>query len=501
MPPAERLDAEAGMRGGPSLPLVLTGLILFALALRFWRLGDWNFEATEMFTLRDSLRPRWGNPRPLIYLLNHYLIGPFRPLDELGLRIFPALFGVLAVPALYLSARRLVGTRAALLGALLLTVSAMHVIYSQFARYWSLVFLLSAIYPFALYVGIREGNRRALALGAVTTILAVLAHPVAILLVGGPALWLAVIYLRPSQLKRLWAYPAFRWGAAVALVLLVIVVVRLIPLLRGWIEMHDQNPGMGQFLRGPKRGPGVKQAVLLTAYFESLTVPVVLGAFVGVYTLWRRLDRTLGIFLASLALFPMAFIALISARTPVSTYYLLPTAPVFFIGAGIFLDRVFAADWNLQPRWLVPGTVLAIFVWATMPTLVSQYRNGRRFDFRGAAQWLQPHVSEGDIIYSDQPMVLAHYLKDAEVQKLRANPGELREALEDVRGSGGKALWVVAPAPSHAFRTNLRPGGLADWLWSQCQLRNTMGQGRLDFRQQYLQVYQCRPGGAPAGEG
>jgi len=501
MPPAERLDAEAGGRGGPSLPLVLTGLILLALALRFWRLGEWNFEATEIFTLRDSLRPRWGNPRPLIYLLNHYVVGPFQPLDELGLRIFPALFGVLAVPALYFSTRRLVGTRAALLGALVLTVSSMHVIYSQFARYWSLVFLLSAIYPFALYVGLREGNRRALVVGIVTVMLAVLAHPVSILLVGGPAIWLAVIYLRPSRLKRLWTYPAFRWGTAVALVLLAIVVVRLIPLLHGWIEMHDQNPGMGQFLRGAKRGPFVKQAVLLTAYFESLTVPVVLGAFVGVYAVWRRQDRTLGIFLASLALFPLAFIALISARTPVSTYYLLPTAPVFFVGAGVFLDRVFAADWDLRPRWLIPGTILVIFISATMPTLVSQYRNGRRFDFRGAAQWLQPHVADGDVIYSDQPMVLAHYLKGEEVQKLRANPGPLEEALEEVRRSGGKALWVVAPAPAHAFRTNLKPGGLADWLWSTCQMRNTIGQGRLDFRQQYLQVYQCPPGAPAAGEG
>src|SRR3712207_9536724 len=64
---------------------------------RFWKLGDWNFEATEMFTLRDSLRPRWNNSRPLGYLLNHYLVGTVRPLDELGLRILPALFGVLAV--------------------------------------------------------------------------------------------------------------------------------------------------------------------------------------------------------------------------------------------------------------------------------------------------------------------------------------------------------------------------------------------------------------------
>ena len=218
---------------------------------------------------------------------------------------------------------------------------------------------------------------------------------------------------------------------------------------------------------------------------------------VGVYAVWRR-DRALGIFLASLALFPLAFIALISARTPVSTYYLLPTAPVFFIGAGVFLDRVFAADWGLRPRWLIPGTILVTFLSATMPTLVSQYRNGRRFDFRGGAQWLQPHVSEGDAIYSDQPMVLAHYLKGEEVQKLRANPEPLEEALDQVRRSGGKALWVIAPAPAHAFRTNLKPGGLADWLWSTCQMRNTIGQGRLDFRQQYLQIYQCPPGAPTA---
>jgi hypothetical protein len=171
---------------------------------------------------------------------------------------------------------------------------------------------------------------------------------------------------------------------------------------------------------------------------------------------------------------------------------------VFFVGAGVFLDRVFGVDWELPPRWLIPGTIFATFIWATMPTLVSQYRNGRRFDFRGAAQWMQPQVAEEDIIYSDQPMVLAHYLKDEEVQKLRANPDPLRDALQEVRRSGGKSLWVVAPAPAHAFRTNLKPGGLADWLWTNCQMRNTIGQGRLDFRQQYLQVYQCPPGGPAA---
>jgi hypothetical protein len=63
-------------------------------------------------------------------------------------------------------------------------------------------------------------------------------------------------------------------------------------------------------------------------------------------------------------------------------------------------------------------------------------------------------------------------------------------------GEGG-ALWVVAPQPAHAFRTNLKAGGLADWLYGNCQLRNTVGRGRLDFRQQYLQVFRCPPSVRP----
>jgi 4-amino-4-deoxy-L-arabinose transferase-like glycosyltransferase len=479
---------------------VIAGLTLLGLVLRYWRLGDWNFEATEMFTLRDSLRPRWTNPRPLGYLLNHYLIGSVRPLDELGLRVLPALFGVLAIPAFYFATRRLIGVRSALFGALLLTLSGWHVFYSQFARYWSLVFLFSAIYPFALYTGIRYRDRRALILGVVTAVLAVLSHPVAILLLGGPIIWLAFRYLRPRYLREAWTHTSFRWGAALALLLLTLVAIRLVPLLQDWVSMHDQNPGMSQFLRGAKRGPVVKQVVLLTAYLEGLSLPVALGGLVGVYLAWAERDRTLGIFLAALGLFPLAFIALVSARTPVSTYYLLPTAPVFFAGAGILLDRVSRIPWGTRPPWLIPATFVIICIGDGMPTLVSQYRNGRRFDFRAAAEWLAPRLSPADAVFSDQAMVLAHYLKGPKVEKLRANPAPLEATLAEVRRAGGEALWVVAPAPGHAFRTNLKPGGLADWLYNHCRMRNTFGQGRLDFRQQYLQVYQCLSADATRSE-
>jgi 4-amino-4-deoxy-L-arabinose transferase-like glycosyltransferase len=494
-------SARVGPGPWPGPGVILAALVIVAAALRFWKLGYWNFEATEMFTLRDSIRPQFLNPRPLGYLLNYYLVRPFHPLDEFGLRLVPAVAGVLAIPVLYAVARRLVGTRAALLSALLLTVSALHVFYAQFARYWSLVFLFSAVYPYALYLGVRQRSRRLFTLGCGALVLAVLAHPVSAILLGGPVIWLLATYLRPHYLKRAWTHPSFRWGLLIAVILGAALTARLVPLLRDWVTMHDQNPGMGQFLLGPKLPQGAKQMVILLGYLESLTLPVALAAAAGLYLLCRERDRTLGLFLASLALFHPALVALVSLRTPVSQFYLLPAAPVFYLGAGVFLERIFEVDWKLRPRWLMPVTLTLALLAAGAPTLVSQYRNGRRFDFRGVAHWLEPRRSPRDVIFSDQPMVLAHYLGGAEVRKLRHDPAPLAQSADELRRSDGEAaLWIVAPAPAHAFRTNLKAGGLASWLHENCQLRNTVGRGRLDFRQQYLQVFRCPPMAGPLSD-
>jgi mannosyltransferase len=477
--------------------LLLTGLIALAFVLRFGQLGEWGFDSDEIFMLRDSITVRLTNPRPLLYFLNHFLVVPFLPLDEFGIRLLPAVFGVLAVPVFYFVSRRLLGTRPALFGTLLLTLSPLHVIYSQFGRYWSLVFLLSAVYPYALYIALRERSRRALVLGLVTGVLATLAHPAAVLLVGGPGIWLVVTYMRPRYLKQLWAQRSVRWGILVGVIVAAALLARFIPILYGWISEHDENPGSGQFLlRAPPRI--LKPVVYLLAYVEGLTIPLVLTGAVGIYLLWQERDRVLALFLASLVVFPLVFLCLIMFRTPVSTYYLLPAAPVFFMGAGIFLDRVSELDWRLRPRWIAPATLLVLVLVPGTPTLVSQYLNGRRFDFKGVAQWLEPRLTPGDVIYSDQPVVLNHYLTGTEVQRLRYNIAPLSESVRAARESGpGGALWIVAPAPAHAFRTNLKQGGLIRWIYDNCQLSNTVGRSRVDFRQQYLQVYRCPPAPAP----
>jgi hypothetical protein len=474
--------------------LILAGLVLLALGLRAWRLGLWGFEATEMFTLRDSNQPQLTNPRPIIYFLNYYLVRPVRPLDELGLRLFPALFGVLAIPTFYFIARRLAGTRAALFGSFFLTVSSLHVYYSQFARYWSLVFLLAAVYPYALYLGIRERDRRMLILGLVTGLLAVLAHPITILLLGGLGLWLLATYARRDQLAILWTRPAVRWAAVLLLIFTAAIIVRFMPMLRGWISMNDQSTRSGEFLLHLPGRKGIKQIAYVLSFIDSLTLPLFLAGVLGIYVLWSGRDRSLALLLALLAVTPLAFLVVLSFRAPVSTYYLVPTLPVYFIGSGIFLDRLAELDMAVRPRWLLPAAVVTIIVAAGAPTLASQYRDGRRYDFRGVANWLDQRVSPDDIVFSDQPQVLAHYLPRMPVQRLGADTTPLSQSVHALGESGGDGnLWIVAPAPAHAFRTNPKMGSLEGWMYDHCQLRNNVGVSRLDYRQYYLQIYRCPP--------
>jgi hypothetical protein len=488
-------EAGGGRQGWASI--IIVGLTLLAMALRFYRIDAWSLDSDEVFMLRDSINLRLTNPRPLLYLLNHYVVRPFLPLDEFGIRLLPAICGVLAVPAFYLVTRRLVGTRPALLGAFLLSTSGLLVYYSQFGRYWTLVFLLSSVYPYALYLGLRDGNGRMLVLGLLTGVLAAFAHPVSVLLLGGLGVWIIAVYMKRERLAHLWSQRSVRWGVFLSAILAVVIAVRFIPMLQGWILQHDRPPPSergGEFLLHTPGGQGVKQMSLFLAYVVNLTPQLVLAAAVGIYMLWRGRARPLALLLGCLFFFPIAFITLVSIRTAVSTFYLIPAIPALFIGAGVFLDRLIGADTELRPRWLLSAAVAAMVLAAGAPTLISQYRDGRRWDFRGAARWLDERLAPGDVVFSDQPKVVAHYLPGRDVQRLVADPARLVQAESVLRQERrGGVLWIVGPAPSHAFRTNPKLSSLNDWIYDNCQLRNTIGVGRVDFRQNFLQVYRCPP--------
>jgi hypothetical protein len=324
---------------------------------------------------------------------------------------------------------------------------------------------------------------------------AVLAHPAAVLLLGGLGIWLIATYLRRDQLSWLWSQKSFRWAAGLSMVVATAVALRFIPMLKAWIVERDRVP-RGEFLLHLPDMRGLKEILILSGYIESLTLPLVLIGGVGIYLLWQqRRDRSLALLLASMFLFPLVFILLLSFRTPISTFYLVPSAPILFIGAGVFLERLDGVDLGLRPRWLLPTTLVAVIISAGAPTLVSQYLDGRRYDFRGAAEWLNERAGPDDVIFSDQPVVMTHYLRAPEAQRLVADPPLLMQSERMLQESGrGGTLWIVVPYSSRGgHRTNPKIGSLKAWIYDNCQLRTVVGVARFDFRVNELQIFGCRP--------
>ena len=151
---AQKSRTLSGLSSGKRPSLGATGvvflLILLGLGLRLARLSFqplwWDEGYSVWFATRPlaemvSLTAQDIHP-PLYYALLHgwaALLGT----GPAALRLPSIVVGVLTIPLLYLVARRMLSTRAALLAAFLLTINPLHVYYSQEVRMYGLVALLS----------------------------------------------------------------------------------------------------------------------------------------------------------------------------------------------------------------------------------------------------------------------------------------------------------------------------------------------------------------------
>lgn len=151
--------------------------MLFALAIRLAGIGDrlsndegysWLVaSAPDLGSLLDRLAT-YENTPPLFYLLSAPL-----PLDgEWWLRVVPVLAGTASVAVLYAIVRPLLGTRVALLSALLLAVAPYHVSFSDYSRAFTLAVLGVLLALWAAARLAQAGSRRWWWLWAAGTLIA-----------------------------------------------------------------------------------------------------------------------------------------------------------------------------------------------------------------------------------------------------------------------------------------------------------------------------------------
>jgi len=419
--------------------LILTSVLALAAGLRAYRIGFkslWYDEAWSITLALKGLGEAWREMGgqvypPLHQLLLHFWLGVFGP-SEAAARSLSALFGVLSVWAAYRVVRRMAGPGTALTAAMLLAIAPFHVEFSQEARGYSLLVLLSLL-SFDFLLGWFRKKGWASALGYVlATGLALYTHPYAFLI---PAAQAPVWAFHIMEQRRSWRSELAWWAVLTAGVALVFV-----PILPTFLRAAEgvsrgfwiQRPVLGDVWRTVSDFAGRSRWSL-----ASLGVTVLIGvaamiAYEGehrfrakIYLAWWWLP-----ILAAFAFSSLAF-SVYQAK-----YLIFASIPLYIMAAeGIA---------RLEHRWLkllALGLVLA----SSVQPLAAYYRRPKIEEWRGLAEHIREKAGKNDLIlvyeenvYDDMTRPLDYYLSDT---------GRVRaiEGVSDVRSAraGGRNIWLV----------------------------------------------------------
>ena len=380
--------AERKDRAGAVL-WVGVALFVFACALRFFRLGDWSFWADELATLRDA--QNLGNVR--YYPVGYALIGWVVRLwgeSEFAARLVPAVAGAVTVPVIYLMGTRLFSRRAGIFAGCFLTLSTYHLFFSQFARYYTLLVLITLAGMWALYRGIEEDRKGWLLAGLALLGLGFFTHWSAGLLI--PA---AVVYLiwsargtRPKGLNRknlmLLAGPVVVGGAA------------LLPVVWGFVCSWKDGAGFS-FAR----------AALVVAKLAWRMEPalLLLGA-AGAVLMLRERDRRMKWCLAY-AVAPVVLVAVFVGFSQGGSRFGIVALPAVMLLAGGALDRLMQTAKGKRRIlvWLVFGLILFSMSMKCAAYFTVEYGQRPRWREAGAMLHKLPHARR----LTTSPAMMKHY--------------------------------------------------------------------------------------------
>ncbi len=200
----------------------VVALTALAASLRFSTLGLQSYRHDEAVTagrvlvssLSGTMHLVWtSESTPPLYYLVAWLWSHLFGVQEVGLRSLSALFGTATVPVAYLAGRELIGRRTGVAVAAIVAVNPILVWYSQDARAYALLVLLSTA-ALLFFLRARGGAGKDLAWWAAFSALALATHYFAIFPIAIEAawLWLRLVPGRGSSWRwRPWPPPASPW--------------------------------------------------------------------------------------------------------------------------------------------------------------------------------------------------------------------------------------------------------------------------------------------------
>lgn len=431
--------------GKPWMPYVWLGLItLFAVALRFYKLGAWSFWIDEIYTINHAMAhfstpqlileniPPNRNWVPIsVILLAQVLNGV--GVSEFSARLVAAVFGILTIPAVYFPIQKIFNTRVALITVLLLAVSPWHLEWSQNARGYTSLVLFAWLAVFAFYFGLEKDRASYFVWFYVFLYLSASERLIAVFIVPALALYLLVVKFLPME------KPAGLRARNMYILLAPFLLFGVYEIF-GLIRRGDSVIGailaelVSTFFGKPIENP------LTQAIFQIFNLGIPLFAFSllsGIYV-WRQRTRAGMLFVLN-AVVPFFLVILVTPFMFTEERYALVSLPAWLALAAIGMDELLLRIKKFETI-LVLGLLfvqLADALGANLPYF--RINHGNRWDYRSAFAIVQANMKEGDMIVSTFTEMGNYYLKRNDVVLWDDVNAEV------VENSGRRAWFVVIP--------------------------------------------------------
>ena len=468
-------------RSAHSEHLLLAAVMVLALLLRLRGFTTFSFEQDELYTVmegRDLFNTTLApgiEARPLYFLLQHVLL-KILPETHAGLRIVPLIFGMLGVWVTAILGKRVFGSRAGIAAAFLVAISPWHLHASSFARYWSMLYLLAAVFMLFLWDAYTTGRKRSHVIAMLALIAGSATHPSFVFAAFGAAIGTSLIRedgrfgLRlPSKMA--WMY---LWGPYLLFIGAAFITLKL-----------TGNSGSVQNWAG--RG-FVASLRLIPAVIEWLTPTIALSAFIGAIVALRSrntAERRWGSIAIAAAIIGLSLLFVASLRTDIYADYAMPITPLVYVSvAGLLAITARQVNVNQGLAFTIATILVAS---AVLPSTASHLSDGTRFDYRPALNHVRAAAPQVTVV--TWPYVLAtKYAPDLKIRGLRMN----EEFLNTLLNEEGE-LFVVASVRRHGMVEDY-DGRITRWLSNNCTWERSDEGSRWDYRTYRVDLHRCRRG-------
>lgn len=405
---------------------LLIAVTLTGAFLRLYHLGYqsiWLDEGASFGYIQETFGGTWAKAVEARQAPLHMVVLHFMNLfssSEFSLRLPSAIFGTLTIPVTYFTGKRLFGKEEGIISAFLLSISMMHLWYSQEARMYAQMLLFASLSLYFFYVAVHDNNSKAWALYVISSTLAFYSHYYAVFVFIPQVVFYLLLHVAIPAYKAkslsLRDVPVLK-GFLVAMAALFISTLPLmVPFISQAISRTSGTPTWGI---GQSASFVPTMLVEFSTRVPSSSVFFILLFMIGLIVAAVRQKEQcayLGLYL----FIPLVVSYILAASMPFSPRYLLFLLPAYliFVSRGITgianwlspSKKIRGASVNNGTRNLIMLSFVLLLFILTVPLLSHYYTSPQKEDWRSTAVYLSGLTQDGDAVvpvprYMNQPLV------------------------------------------------------------------------------------------------